>query len=157
MSDLPNDLVPLPTTPYDVRPSSLPLDIEECRTAIWLSRGNITIAAQRLKVSPSRLRAFVKNSPRLTEETKEAQEQLVDRAEDIVFEALNDSEDPGRRDQMARFVLQSIGKTRGYSQSGVGGNVVLPKGNMKITWEDGTSFSVSNDDGKTIDVTAKPV
>lgn len=155
MSDLPSDLVPLPTTPYEQRPSSLPLDIEECRTAIWLSRGNVTEAAKRLKITPARLRAFVKNSPRLQDECEEAREQLIDIAEDVIAEALTDDSDAGRRDQMARFVAGTLGKRRGYGQNGASVNINSPKGPIVIKWGDGTSLSAPGDGA--IDVTPKVV
>lgn len=155
MDGLPTDLVPLPTMPYDKRPDALPLDIEECRTAIWLERGNITLAADRLKVRSSRLRAFVKNSPRLQEECDEAREQLQDIAEDIAYEALTDAGDSGRRDSMARFVMGSLGKTRGFGQSGGNININGPKGPITIKWGDGTTLSAPGDDAR--DVTPKVV
>lgn len=149
---LPDNLQPLPTTPYDERPSELPLSIEECRTAIWRCRGNVSEAAHLLKVQSSRLRTFIRNSPRLLEEVKEAQEQLVDLAEDVAYEALV-SEDASRRDGMARFIMGSIGKSRGYGSGGGGNvNVTLPKGKVKIEWADGSSINVNSEqDAKVID------
>lgn len=141
---LPNDLVPLPTAPYEERPASLPLDVEECRTALWLERGNIPDSAARLKISASRLRNFVQNSPRLLAEQREAREQLADRAEQIVFEALYDEVDSSRRDSMAKYVLNStIGKQRGFGAAGVGVKI-QNTGPMIITW------ATEQDDIKTI-------
>lgn len=146
----PTDLVPLPTMPYSERPLSLPLDREECRTAVWRTRGNISEAAALLKVSSSRLRTFVKNSPYLQHEVEECSEILKDKALSIVGEALDDGEDKGRRDQMAKFVLTQIGQDRGFGKGmGKGGvNLNLPQGNFTITWEDGSNV---NDNRPTID------
>lgn len=131
--------------PYDERPSSLPLDIEECRTALWVSRGNVSKAAQLLKIPSTRLRKFVQASPYLSAEVKEAAEQLIDIAEDVAYEALTCEDDAGRRDSMARFIMSGIGKTRGHGTGGGGSlNLNLPKGDIHITWGDGS------------DVTAKP-
>lgn len=141
MTSMPNDLISLPTMPYDMRPASMPLDVEECRTAIWIARGNISKAAEMLKISSMRLRTFVKNSPRLSAEQKEAQEQLLDIAEDVAFEALTDTADTGRQDQMARFVMSNLGRDRGYGQGNAGINLNMPKGGrMTISWDDGTSI-----------------
>lgn len=141
MTTMPNDLISLPTMPYDMRPASMPLDVEECRTAIWIARGNISKAAEMLKISSMRLRTFVKNSPRLSAEQKEAQEQLLDIAEDVAFEALTDAADTGRQDQMARFVMSNLGRERGYGQGNAGINLNMPKGGrMTISWDDGTSI-----------------
>lgn len=130
--------------PYDARPVELPLDVEECRTAIWQCRGNVSMAARILKVKPARLRKFVATSPRLIEEVREAQEQLVDTAEDIAYEALTDPEDAGRRDQMARFVMSNLGRNRGYGTGGNSVSVNLPKGKVKIEWADGSSLNVQS-------------
>lgn len=134
--------------PYDERPSSLPLDREECRTAIWRMRGNITNAAKLLKVDARRLRAFVRTSPYLSGEVLEAAEQLQDIAEDVVYDALTDEQDKGRKDSMARFVLASQGRGRGW---GSGGNATInlkSTGPVSITWGDGSQV---NSDPKTID------
>jgi hypothetical protein len=154
----PTDLTPLPTAPWDERPAELPLDVEECRTALWRTRGNISDAAAMLKIKPQRLRAFVKKSDYLSRELEEAKENLKDIAEGNVYEALTDDQDPGRKDSMTRFVLASIGKDRGWG-SGVGGpktNINLGAGKFSITWEDGSSLSASSeppDDDEMIDVT----
>jgi hypothetical protein len=139
--DLPTDLVPLPTAPYPERPAALPLDVEECRTALWLYRGNVSEAAARLKVSSSRLRAFVRASAYLTNEADEARQRLKDVAEDIVYEALTDETDAGRRDSMARFVLTNLGDDRGYgNKNGKGVTINAPNSKFTIQWEDGSSF-----------------
>ena len=124
--------------PYDERPVSVPLDVEECRTAIWLERGNVTKAAERLKISSNRLRRFIENSPRLQEEQKESREQLLDIAEDNAYEALTDEVDASRRDQMTRYVLTNLGGSRGYGNGGggkAGVNLNISKGRLKISWE----------------------
>lgn len=140
---LPANLQPLPTMPYDERPVELPLDIEECRTAIWRCCGNITKAADMLKCPSARLRNFVRKSQYLVREVDEAREQMVDTAEDNVREALEDEEDKARRDQMSRFVLGSqFARARGWgSGAGASVNVNNTKGGMVvIQWEDGTQF-----------------
>lgn len=139
--EMPTDLMPLPTMPYDERPDEIPLNVEECRTAIWRCKGNISDAAKIMKVSPSRFRTFVRNSPRLSREADEARELLLDKAESVALDALED-EDPVRKDMMARFVLDKLGHTRGYGQKGgmLGG---LPgrAGKLIVEWGDGTSFN----------------
>lgn len=154
--DIPHDLVPLPTMPYDVRPVELPLDIEECRTAVWRCKGNISRAAVLLKVPSVRLRSFVKRSPYLEREVKEALEQLADRAEEIVDEALNDEEDKSRRDQMARFVLGSqVARARGWGNGQAQPGMKINNANggvIVVQWEDGTKFDGHEpSEGKTIE------
>lgn len=132
--DFPDDLIPLPTSPFDERPNSLPLDVEECRTALWLERGNITKAAARIKTSPARFRTFVSNSARLRAEQNEARQQMADRAEEVLHEALHDESDSGRRDSAAKWVLDRIGKDRGFSTSGAANSVRLNVGPISVEW-----------------------
>lgn len=159
--DQPDDLVPLPTMPYEVRPAEIPLDVEECRTALWITRGNVTRAAELLKVPSARLRTFVGKSEYLTREQREAQEQLLDIAEDDVYDALTDTNDPGRKDSMARFVLTNLGQSRGYGSSkpGVGLNLPGKGGTIVIQWQDGSQITgpsdPENDNGDMIDVTPR--
>jgi hypothetical protein len=154
---LPSDLQPIPSAPWDERPLELPLDVQECRTALWLHRGNITGAAKTLKVDSKRLRRFIKSNPYLSEELTEAQERIVDAAEDNVWDALNDDQDPGRRDSMSRFVLASIGRERGWGTNKNGGLTVNSNGGpVTITWGDGSSVAGSpeqtpGDDAKVIE------
>jgi hypothetical protein len=139
---IPNDLVALPTMPYSERPAELPLDVEECRTAIWMAAGNISEASKLLKITSIRLRAFVKKSPYLSAEMQEAADRLVDIAESNVLNALTDELDPSRRDTMSRFVLTNIGKSRGWG-SGSGANVNIKNtagGTIVVQWADGSQF-----------------
>lgn len=149
---LPADLVPLPTAPYLERPETMPLEVEECRTALWLARGNISKAAEILKVPSSRLRRFVRNSAYLTEEWHESREVLADKAQEIVEEALFDEDDAPRRDAMARFVLQTIAKNRGFSTSGAGVSVNVQKGGkVQIAWGDGTAIGPNKPESAVIE------
>jgi hypothetical protein len=128
--------------PYSERPIELPLDTEECRTAIWMAAGNITEAAKVLKVTSIRLRNFVKKSPYLSAEMQEAADRLVDIAESNVLDALTDELDPSRRDTMSRFVLSNIGKHRGWGSGGTGGVTVKNSagGTIIVQWADGSAF-----------------
>lgn len=149
-----HDLIPLPTMPWDQRPLELPLDIEECRTAIHRAEGNVSTAAELLKVPSKRLRAFVQSSPRLLSELKEFDERLIDTATSNVADALGDPEDSARRDSMTRFVLNSIGKARGWGTGGgINVNPSGPNGSITVSWGDGSSVvaSPSEDSAKVIE------
>ena len=152
---IPNDLVALPTMPYSERPAELPLDVEECRTAIWMTRGNITEAAKLIKVTSIRLRAFVKKSPYLTAEMQEANDRLVDIAENNVYDALTDELDPSRRDTMSRFVLTNIGKHRGWGSGNTTGINIKNSvgGTIVVQWQDGTQIGQEEPENSVIDVT----
>jgi len=153
MEGFPSDLVPLSTAPWDQRPTELPLDVEEVRTALWLNRGNISKAAEVLKVHSMRLRRFVDNNEYLKEQLNEAREILKDVAETNVYDALTDEQDKGRRDSMSRFVLQTIGKDRGYGAGGTGVAVNMQgkRGRISITWDDGSPVAGEpGDDAKDV-------
>lgn len=134
--------------PWDVRPDDLPLTIEEVRTALWVNEGNITKAALTLKVDSSRLRRYIAASPRLSAEKEEARNQILDKAEEVVIEALSDEEDVVRKDSMAKYVLSNLGKERGYG-SKAGGNLTINNngaGTISVSWGDGSSITGSDDD-----------
>jgi hypothetical protein len=128
--------------PYSERPNELPLDVEECRTALWMASGNVTEAAKILKITSIRLRNFVKKSPYLSAEMQEAADRLVDIAESNVKDALTDELDPSRRDTMSRFVLTNIGKGRGWGTGATGGVNIKNSagGTIVVQWADGTSI-----------------
>lgn len=83
---------------------------------------------------------------------KEAQDILLDIAEDNVADALSDETDAARRDNMSKFVLLNLGARRGYGPkgSGITLNANGPKGAFTISWGDGTQFEPELE-GKTID------
>jgi hypothetical protein len=60
-----SEFVPLPYFPFTSRPETLPLDLDECATAIFLARGNIRAAAALLKVTVPRLNRVIRNTPKL--------------------------------------------------------------------------------------------
>ena len=129
----PRGLVPLPVYPYERRPDGVPLDIEECRTALWIGRGNVLTAARALKVEPARLRRFIKTSILLREEQIEAKTLLVERAEEIIGEALEDEALDTRIDA-AKFVLERVGKDAGWSKNTGGVTINGPTGQIVISW-----------------------
>lgn len=146
---IPQDLVPLPTMPWSVRPDEIPLTVDEVRTALWVESGNVSKAAARLKADPIRVRRFIKNSPRLSAEMAEAREQLLDRAEDVMREALDDADDASRRDSMARFVAKELGQERGFGKAGTGAKVTINDKDgrtIQVTWGDGSSVAGPDDD-----------
>jgi hypothetical protein len=150
--EFPKDLIPLPTSPWDERPDSVPLTVEEVRTALWLESGSVPKAAIRLKVAPSRLRRFISNSPRLLAEQNEAREQLVDKAEENIKDALWDPIDSARRDSMSKYVASSLGRNRGYGTGpGKQININSEGGNILIQWADGTPLSNDGDDSPIIE------
>jgi hypothetical protein len=60
-----SEFLPLPFYPWLSRPEDLPLDEDECATAIYLANGRLDQAAERLKVDAPRLKRAIRRSPRL--------------------------------------------------------------------------------------------
>jgi hypothetical protein len=61
----PAEFVPLPFYPWISRPETLPLDDDECATAIFIAKGDISAAADRLKVTVALLNRSIRKSRRL--------------------------------------------------------------------------------------------
>ena len=56
---------PLAFFPWDSRPETVPLDDDECATAIYIANGDINAAAALLKVAPTLLKRSIRRSSRL--------------------------------------------------------------------------------------------
>jgi hypothetical protein len=61
----PDEFLPLPYFPWLSRPTTVPLDVEEAATAIYLAKGDIGAAAGLLKVRVATLNRLVRRCPRL--------------------------------------------------------------------------------------------
>jgi hypothetical protein len=61
----PAEFVQLPFYPWIERPLTLPLDDDECATAIFIAKGDVSAAADLLKVMPARLKRVIRKSRRL--------------------------------------------------------------------------------------------
>jgi hypothetical protein len=59
----PEEFLPLPYFPWISRPDNLPLDVDEVATALYLARGRLGEAAERLKVDQVRLKKAIRRSP----------------------------------------------------------------------------------------------
>ena len=102
------EFTPLPYYPWDERPHTLPLDADECATAIHLAHGDRDQAARLLKVPVIRLNRLVRNSPRLQRVLQESLEVTLARAESVPIATLFDPEADARRLEWASTkVLQS--------------------------------------------------
>jgi hypothetical protein len=128
-------------------PSEQPLDADACLIALRACNGNVTEAAELLRVASSRLRAFAQASPPLAQAIAEAREGLVDRAEAVVREALHDPENAARRDSMAKFVLSSqFAERRGFSPRPAKVEV-RAQGAFTIRWMNEDDVARLGDDG----------
>ena len=62
---VPEEFVQLPYFPWDTRPSTVPLDADECATAIYLANGKLDRAAELLKIDQRQLKKMIRRIPRL--------------------------------------------------------------------------------------------
>jgi hypothetical protein len=61
----PDEFVPLPYWPWDSRPETLPLSVDESETALFLANGDLQGAADLLKVTVQQLQKLVRKTHRL--------------------------------------------------------------------------------------------
>jgi hypothetical protein len=104
---LPPDLAPLP---YGASTD----DEDAIRTALYLNFGNVGRAAGQLGVQPGALARRIELVPSLKADRDAARRMIVDQAEAVIVEQLEDKDQPDRRDDAARFVLTSLGKSLGW-------------------------------------------
>jgi hypothetical protein len=59
------EFLPLPFYGWDRRPSHIPVDVEEAATALYLCRGSVDGAAEKLRCDSLKLQRAINRSPRL--------------------------------------------------------------------------------------------
>jgi hypothetical protein len=97
---------PLPYYGWDERPSTLPLDPDECATAIHLAQGDLPAAAALLKVPHHKLHRQVVIHPRLARVLSESLALAHNRAASEYIRAL-DSPSDRRREWAAAKILST--------------------------------------------------
>jgi hypothetical protein len=103
-----SEFVPLPYYPWDERPSTVPLDHDECATAIHLAHGDAHVAAQLLKVPYIRLNRQLRASPRLARILTESLDQALAAAASLPIQTLFDpNADRRSREWASTKLLQS--------------------------------------------------
>ena len=96
-------------SPRLAKKAALVKKTDEICSAIKRHHGLITITAEDLGVSSTDLRFFISKSSRASAALKEARDKFLDVAEDRLYDLVEQG-DLGA----IKFVLMSIGKTRGY-------------------------------------------
>jgi hypothetical protein len=141
VSDLDAEFVPLPYYNWAVRPSHLPLDVEEVATALYLCQGIIGRAAERLRTEPLKVVRAISRSARLTRLHAELAALLNDRVHEEYINAFNAPDD--RRREWAASKVAQTKQFQGHplapnsnvpaqiSQGGSGGPM-----RIVISWED---------------------
>jgi len=104
---LPPDLAPIP---YGAGAE----DDEAIRTSLYANFGNVGLAAKQLRCLPGALARRIEMLPSLKADRDAARRMIVDQAEQVIVEQLQDEEQPDRRDEAAKFVLTSLGKQLGW-------------------------------------------
>jgi len=114
-------------------------DAERLRALLIELNGNITKAAERLRVDSAFLRGFVDRIPRLRLTLAEIMERGVDQAVDILYEGLGDQASFQNRFYSAKEMLKSdAGRRRGYGQPATHNLEIKPvaRGSLEIKWID---------------------
>lgn len=101
-----SEFIPLPYYAWDERPTTLPLDPDECATAIHIAQGDIPKAAALLKVSQHLLERELRRHPRLVRILNEELQLAVSRSRSEYLSALT-SDNDRRREWAASKILSS--------------------------------------------------
>jgi hypothetical protein len=102
------EFAPLPYYPWQSRPETVPLDQDECATAIHLANGELVEAASLLKVPIIRLKRMLRGSPRLQRVFEESLGVALIKARSIPLRTLFDPNSDQRALEWASTkVLQS--------------------------------------------------
>ena len=140
-SDLDAEFVPLPFYPWDVRPSHLPLDVEEVATALYLAQGLVGRAAERLKCEPLRVVRSIARSARLQRLHSELAALLNDKVHEEYVRAFEASDDRRREwasskvSQTKQFQSHPLAPNSNLAPSSVVGGSSGPM-RIVISWED---------------------
>jgi hypothetical protein len=141
MSSVEDEFLPLPFYAWDRRPSTIRLDPEEAATALYLAEGEISVAAQTLKVEPLRLMRAIRCSARLTRLHAELVSLLNDKVHHEYRRAFNDEDDRRRE-----WAASKVSQTRQFQDHPLAPNQSNPSPTIAlggptrivISWDDGT-------------------
>jgi hypothetical protein len=90
------------------------LSLDNVLLAAQLTKGNISEASDRLGVSRQGLYKYLKKTPRAQEAFAEWRERLIDRAEQKLWECVDE-----RQPWAIALVLKTVGQRRGYTERSV--------------------------------------
>ena len=139
----------MPFYPWEIRPSHLPLDVEEVATALYLAGGLIARAAERLKTEPLKVVRAIARSARLTRLHAELASLLNDKVHEEYIAAFKD-EDSRRREWAASKVSQTKGfqahplaPNSNVQQQAFAGGPTGPT-RIIISWEDTSPLTIEH-------------
>jgi hypothetical protein len=143
--DLNQEFEPLPYYPWEVRPSTLPIDADEAATAIHLAHGDCLAAAALLKVPLHRLSRLVKQSPRLKRILDESYELALIAAVSVPLQTIFDPDADHRRREWASTKLLASRLAQGHPLSpapAASTMTVSPEVRpIVVLWGDGTKIA----------------
>jgi hypothetical protein len=146
MNEMDEEFLPLPNYTWDQRPSIMPLDVEECATALYLVGGVLEDAAERLRIHPLRLVRFIARHKRLQRLHAELSALLHDKVHKEYRNAF-DSEDDRRREWAASKVAQTrafqehpLAPNANASSSSPGLALNGVPNRIVISWDDGPAL-----------------
>jgi hypothetical protein len=106
INNMDEEFLPLPYYPYEKRPSHMRLEEDEVATALYLSEGELAMAAQHLRVDQLRIIRAINRSPRLQKLHGELASLLNDKVMREYMRAFA-SDDDRRREWAASKVAQT--------------------------------------------------
>ncbi len=89
--------------------------IKQISEAIAGTNGNISLIALKLNCSWATARKYISSNDDLRQEYKGETERMLDKAESIINEALDDKTDKKTRLDTAKWILATKGYSRGYN------------------------------------------
>ncbi len=88
---------------------------EQISQAIAGTNGNISLIAVKLNCSWATARKYIGDNPTLRQEYKGEAERMLDKAESIINNALENDDDKKTQLETAKWILSTKGYSRGYN------------------------------------------
>jgi hypothetical protein len=152
MNHTDEEFLPLPYFPWDERPATSLLDVEECATALYLEGGHLARAASRLKIDELRLKRFIKRHPRLVRLQDELYGVYVDRAAGRVIDALSADDTRVQWAAALKILSTKAAASHPFSPNGDGSpSLTINNDNREIVFKWRTEPLPLEDGGKVID------
>ena len=138
VSEHDREFIPLPYYPWEERPHTLPLDPDECATAIHLAHGSLDRAASLLKVEINALNRMVRKHPMLQRIQSEALDNALAKAQSYPIDTLFDpNTDRRAREWAVSRILASrlaMGSPLSPAPAGSASSVSINQENNNITF-----------------------
>jgi hypothetical protein len=134
------EFLPLPYYGWDRRPTHIPLDVDECATALYLENGVVERAAGRLKCEPLKLVRAINRSPRLQRLHAELVSLLNDKVHQEYLNAFQSEDDRRREWAAAKVANTKQFQSHPLAPNANSASVSIPSpaaARIIISWDDG--------------------